>query len=66
MKPIETSMTNQGLAIEILIFLVEIFKLNILPQEIQGVVMAIGALIGFGMIFYGRWRKKDLYLKRPN
>ena len=65
-KPIEKSMTQQGLAIEILIFLVQLFKLNILPSEIQGVVIAVGALIGFGMIFYGRIRKGDLYIKRPN
>lgn len=61
-KHIKKSMTQQGLAIEIFVFLTELLNLNILPDEIQGVVNAVLSIIGFGMIFWGRYRKGDLFI----
>lgn len=62
-KPITQSMTQQGLAVEVLIFLSQLFKLNILPAEIQGTITALLAIVGFVMIFWGRYRKGDLFIK---
>ena len=62
-KNIVKSMTMQGLLIQVFVFIVNSFHINFTGSEIESVVKAVFIVVGFVLIFIGRARKGDLYIK---
>ena len=56
------SLTQAGVYISVLGFLVQLLKLNIATEEVTQFVTAVVTLVGLGMAWYGRARQGDLYL----
>lgn len=54
------SITITGLIIELLTWLSVKFQINLPQAEIDGFVKTIVALVGFGLIWWGRYRKGDI------
>ena len=54
------SLTQAGVYVTFITFVLGLFKMNISNEEITQVVEAILTLIGLGMAFYGRYRRGDI------
>jgi hypothetical protein len=54
------SMTQGGNLVAMVMFLTELFKLNITGSEVETVIKGIVGVIAVLVSWYGRWRKGDI------
>lgn len=54
------SLTQSGVYVSLLGFLVKILGLNIGTEELTSLVEAVLTIVGLGMAWYGRYRRGDL------
>lgn len=54
------SLTQAGVYVNVIVLLLQIFNVNIAPEEVQKFAEAILVVVGLGMAWYGRYRKGDL------
>ena len=54
------SLTQAGIYVSVIGFLVQMFKLNIASEEITQLVTSVITLVGLGVAWYGRYRKGDI------
>lgn len=59
------SMTMIGMVVVAALFAIDRFQLNVSESEVRDVVELIAGIVGIAMTVYGRWRKGDLYLRKP-